>query len=507
MSVNLLNEQDLYGFFARLVFSDERVPTVASENLSEISFVENHQELIARCMVFQWMKHRLRAYLLNQTNVPFLSRVSSFDALLPQWAKNQLNDGQEIYRFREGGLHPGLRRNIEKVYHFLKQRAQQYVIKQLCVAMQQGTFVKIQPAYLKTGNQYRYFEETLCLAEIWEKVEENKKTHRFHRSEVKHAARGIEKIMDLSDGYYVVQILTGEARVFEAKYMNHCLYKSSFEAAIVDGRKRFYSIRDAKGEPHITIEVRDWAYLKNNIFEMVDVPDNRLEFAGGIIYEYQGKNNQQPLAKYLPYFQEFVLKGKLGFSKSSMRASGLIYQDSRYYNLFDLPKGFVVKGNVNITKMGLTQLPDMSTVTVEGDFYCGQNHLKTLKGAPLRVTGVFDCHDNELVSLEGGPREVGCGYFCGQNLLETLQGCPDKILGLLHCPDNRLVTIDYLPSDFTKAIMSGNSELEMRLSSFFSGQMLPEISAAALFKIRLKMHERVIERQTILHVSEKDRTR
>ncbi len=507
MPVNLLNERELNNFLARLVFADEDVPVIKPENLRDISYVENNQEMIAKCMLMQWMKHRLRAYLTDQINVSFLARVTSPYSSMPQWVINRLSLGQEIYRFREEGIHSSLRDKIDKICYFLEQRAQKYIIKQLCVALQQGTSVKLQLAYLKMSNQYRGFEETYQLAAIWERAEERRKTHRFHRGETKRSILGIKKVMDLSDGYYVVQILTDEARAFEAQYMNNCLHRTSLSEAFHTGRKRYYSIRDAKGEPHVTIEVRDREIVENDIFEVAGLPEDVPDFAGGIIFEYEGKNNRQPIGRYIPYFQEFVLRGKFGFSQYSMRSSGLIYQDNRYYNLFDLPQGLVIHGDVNIMNMGLTELPDMSTITVEGDFYCGHNRLKSLKGAPRCVKGGFDCHDNELETLEGGPLDVGYGYFCGQNLLKTLKGCPNIINGPLHCSDNRLATIDYLPTRFTKAVINGNPVLQTVLEVFFTGGVPDEISSTVLYRMRQTLQSQKISSQPILLSPERNLTR
>jgi hypothetical protein len=42
----------------------------------------------------------------------------------------------------------------------------------------------------------------------------------------------------------------------------------------------------------------------------------------------------------------------------------------------------VVPGNLNVSNLGLTQLPDLSDVVVQGNFSCLKNNLTSLKGAP-----------------------------------------------------------------------------------------------------------------------------
>jgi hypothetical protein len=42
----------------------------------------------------------------------------------------------------------------------------------------------------------------------------------------------------------------------------------------------------------------------------------------------------------------------------------------------------VVRGKVDFSNKGLTELPDLSEVEVRGHFYCNGNRLTSLKGAP-----------------------------------------------------------------------------------------------------------------------------
>ena len=73
-----------------------------------------------------------------------------------------------------------------------------------------------------------------------------------------------------------------------------------------------------------------------------------------------------------------------------------------------------VKGSVDISHKNLTKLP-WKFRRVGGKFYCYNNQLTTLEGAPQHVGGFFSCNNNQLTSLEGAPQHVG-GYFsCNNN--------------------------------------------------------------------------------------------
>ena len=80
--------------------------------------------------------------------------------------------------------------------------------------------------------------------------------------------------------------------------------------------------------------------------------------------------------------------------KISSKYKLILKQNGVEYDLGNLPKGFVIQGDVVIPEMkDLTILPDMSTVTVKGNFVCRATGLKTLQGAPIRVEGDFICDD------------------------------------------------------------------------------------------------------------------
>jgi len=75
------------------------------------------------------------------------------------------------------------------------------------------------------------------------------------------------------------------------------------------------------------------------------------------------------------------------------------------------------KGDLNLSGMNLTKLPDiLKDISVGGDFYCGNNLLTpSLEGAPKTVGGDFFCNSNKLMSLDGSPKFVGANFSCFNN--------------------------------------------------------------------------------------------
>jgi len=88
----------------------------------------------------------------------------------------------------------------------------------------------------------------------------------------------------------------------------------------------------------------------------------------------------------------------------------------------------VIQGDVDLSDLYLEKLPDfLEDVIVKGDFFCGNNSLTSLEGAPKKVGGNFYCPYNSFTSLEGAPEKVGGNFFCHDNKLTSLEGLPKEI--------------------------------------------------------------------------------
>jgi hypothetical protein len=138
-----------------------------------------------------------------------------------------------------------------------------------------------------------------------------------------------------------------EALKYEGDTMGHCV--GGYCPDVASGRSRIYSLRDSKGEPHVTVEVRptkgqskyqtDWfakqpEELQNKITEQALAEHNLMAgnrtpqedrftwgqaFSNAImnnmgelpneIIQIKGKQNLRPIEKYDPYTQDFVKSG------------------------------------------------------------------------------------------------------------------------------------------------------------------------------------------------------
>jgi hypothetical protein len=106
-----------------------------------------------------------------------------------------------------------------------------------------------------------------------------------------------------------------------------------------------------------------------------------------------------------------------------------------------------VDDDVYMLNNGLSKIP-IKFGRVTGSFFCSQNQLVTLEGAPNYVGGGFWASWNKLTTLEGGPIEVERGFWCDNNKLITLEGSPNRIGGNFYCDNNPIHDIYRLFPDY-----------------------------------------------------------
>jgi hypothetical protein len=123
-----------------------------------------------------------------------------------------------------------------------------------------------------------------------------------------------------------------DALKYEGEVMGHCV--GGYCPYVVEGRSRIFSLRDTKGQPHVTVEVKpdttpprhdriideikrvvgsnnipdDDAYDALYKKAMASVMANRPQD----IIQIKGKGNKAPKEEYLPFVQDFVRSGQWG---------------------------------------------------------------------------------------------------------------------------------------------------------------------------------------------------
>jgi hypothetical protein len=122
--------------------------------------------------------------------------------------------------------------------------------------------------------------------------------------------------------------------------------------------------------------------------------------------------------------------------------------------LVDVQGSFVCSGR------GLKSLAGIRFGTVTGNFWCQENRLTSLEGAPQRVQWNFVCNSNQLTSLEGAPQTVTGGFYCDDNQLTTLVGAPRTVGGEFYCYSNKLITLEGAPQTVKGSFRYNSFELK-----------------------------------------------
>jgi hypothetical protein len=89
------------------------------------------------------------------------------------------------------------------------------------------------------------------------------------------------------DGMKWVRMSTDMHLTREGQLMGHCVGGGSYSHYMKNGTRAYFSLRDPKNEPHVTIE----ADIKGDGYRTVQV---------------KGKENRAPIAKYQPYVRDFL---------------------------------------------------------------------------------------------------------------------------------------------------------------------------------------------------------
>ena len=153
--------------------------------------------------------------------------------------------------------------------------------------------------------------------------------------------------------------------------------------------------------------------------------------------------------KYLKLYENFI------------QTDSEIHELCKKYGIenYTINNGLVdVDGDVDLCNENLTKLP-IKFGNVSGDFYCGNNQLKTLEGCPEEVGGDFYCYNNQLTTLEGCPEEVGGDFKCFRNKITSLKGGPQYVSKTFNCGNNQLTSLKGAPKSIGNTFYCNDNKL------------------------------------------------
>ena len=104
------------------------------------------------------------------------------------------------------------------------------------------------------------------------------------------------------------------------------------------------------------------------------------------------------IKSFSQFLNEFEIEGEL---QSKPIWNGKDYLDS--------------DGDIDLSNMNLTELPCIFPEIWGKGFFCYNNRLTSLFGAPKKINGTFNCNYNRLTSLNDAPRLVIGDFYCSDN--------------------------------------------------------------------------------------------
>lgn len=152
--------------------------------------------------------------------------------------------------------------------------------------------------------------------------------------------------MQLSDDYAMVEMISCEALDRESALMQHCIGNGGYDRDVDGDRFMLLSLRDLHGKPHATL---------------------RVDRSEGCVTELQGKQNQPPAKRYMPYIREFLRAGKMRFSYGGENRLGMV-QDilGEWHDINDLPDDLETRGTLRMSEFPPVRMP--LRLVVNGDF-------------------------------------------------------------------------------------------------------------------------------------------
>ena len=379
--VNLKNElfaaeksspQSMDIYFNKILFNGTiENPVYHQKTKQEFSIdsIEQEKDSIVREMLYRYFKKRIRSHLQTKTL---------------------------LHRFDANKLGTKLKQNINLIREFLYTIAEKYIDIQIMNAVRTKHNVIIRLDYLNCCNDYKNFLKTLKLARKWWQNTAKQNTEKERNK--KQSMNQSYKVMDCENGYYFVILYGSDALQYCGKHMHHCIQNDYWANAIKKPEQELYSLRDANGEPHLTLEIYN-----------------------GVVLQCQGRSHTAPNPMLREMVRKFIAKNHFEIPDTNGWNKHIAYikQDGVLYDVFNLPNNFVLNDAMDLCGMGLDKLPEMSTITVSSNFVCATNNLSDLTGAPHTVAGDCQFSGNPLVSLRGMPHKIsGKIYLSGTQLTE-----------------------------------------------------------------------------------------
>lgn len=388
MPVNLRNEKSLNQYIENLVYHGEKYEALKPAQLQDKDFVADNKDKVISAMIYQWMKLRVREHLTEKSDVPYLEPVTAADEKDPEWLKTALAEGRPVYDFNADEISEGFYNHLNAIRDCFYSSCLDYLEKELTKPK-----LKLKVDYLKTVHEYGSFEKAVVAADKWhEDLAKKAQMQAFKAEDRRRMESGTEFVMDLGDGFKAVKLVTSEALDAESDKMGHCVGQGGYDRAVKSNAIQIYSIRDEKGEPHVTFEIQ------NNL-----------------VKQCKGKADKLVIKKYLPYVQNFIHKMGLNPYDDAKNMGMVKDASGKFINMYAIPEGTRFK-NLDLSHTEVSVLP--KGITVDGYADLSGTQIKALP-EDLKVGKNLNISDTGIEYLPDG-FNVGGSLLARRSALKSL---------------------------------------------------------------------------------------
>ncbi len=215
-----------------------------------------------------------------------------------------------------------------------------------------------------------------------------------------------ELYAELQDGFYMVRLLTPAALDRESAQMQHCIGDGAYDAELDEPGNLYLSLRDKHGKPHATLEVKNRRLI-----------------------QLKGKQNTVPIQKYFDVLTPFLKSTDWQINIPARILGHVIDVNGDWYELYNLPEGLTVIGNLYLQVTNITHLPD-----------------------GLNVGGNLDLQRAKITQLPNGLNVGGYLYLKGTNITQLPEGL--TVAGNLYL---QYTNITHLPEGL---VVGGNLDIQ-----------------------------------------------
>lgn len=185
-----------------------------------------------------------------------------------------------------------------------------------------------------------------------------------------------ETVFKLSGGYRIVRLLSTTALDREGSMMGHCVGSGGYDRALKADSERFFSLRDPKNRPHVTMQVK---------------------VATKTVYQARGKQNAYPLPKYAKMVAAFAKKEGFDLSGNRIGLAQLRTPDGDVLEPDNLPQDRIVIAapdgeweNLDLDQQGIERWPRVVEVfgNVRMSFDNNDGPEQVIVHGRLRIVGL-----------------------------------------------------------------------------------------------------------------------